>query len=159
MLLMQLAGAGVPQGSAAAETFTAFSNLRVEPASHVMLQQVLGAGVVVTVVAGVVVTVVPGVVVTVVAGVVVTVVTTSQHCCLLHLPNRHGRHAGATVPQGLASLEALVGGAFLATESAGHVKLQQSLGAGVVVTVVAGVVVTVVSGVVVTVVWMSQHCF
>jgi hypothetical protein len=124
----------------------------VEPASHVMLQQVSGAGVVVTVVAGVVVTVVAGVVVTVVPGVVVTVVTTSQHCCLLHLPNRHGRQDGGTVPQGLASLEDLAGGAFLPVEPDGHVKLQQSLGTGVVVTVVAGVVVTVVAGVVVTVV-------
>ena len=50
MLLMQLAGAGVPHGSAEVGAFTAFSNLRVEPASHVILQQVTGAGVVVTVV-------------------------------------------------------------------------------------------------------------
>jgi hypothetical protein len=75
MLLLQLAGATVPQGLAEAlAPFALFSTLRVEPAAHVMLQQVSGAGVVVTVVAGVVVTVVAGVVVTVVAGVVVTVV-------------------------------------------------------------------------------------
>merc|ERR1719224_284511 len=112
------------------------------PAAHVKLAQVGGGGVVVAVDAGVVVTVVAGVVVT----------GATQHCSLSHLPNLHGallQAAGPGVPQGSELVAALAAGAALKLNPAGHLKLQQEGGTGVVVAVVAGVVVTVVAGVVV----------